>query len=213
MAIAGFAATGRTDQLRAALAAAPPGLDVGGGETPLRILLALADRDYDGARRILAASPRSSFQDVDFSFYYPRAWYEGMIARSAGDHNAARLAFEAALVRLEPIGGVGGPRSRGVVAQAYAALGMKQKAIDEALTAVKGMSMSDDAYLGPLILQSLAEVYAWSDEKDKAFATLEQLLQEPGYVSYGYLLVDPWWDPLRGDPRFQRILASLAPRE
>ena len=62
--------------------AAAPDTDVGGGETSWRILIAMIDRNYDEARRVLAASPRADFQDVDFSFYFPRAWYEALIARA-----------------------------------------------------------------------------------------------------------------------------------
>jgi TolB-like protein/Tfp pilus assembly protein PilF len=220
MAIADFSSTGQTDRLRAALAAAPSDLDVGGGETPFRILLALADHDYEAARRTLAASPRADFQDVDFSFYYPRSWYEGMIERAAGNDEAAKVAFESSLAYLEPLNGtlgavgqMGRPRARAVVAQSYAALGLKEKAINEAVSAAKAMTISDDAYLGPLILQSLAQVYTWTGEKDRALDVINELLHKPGYLAYGFLLVDPAWDPLRGDPRFEQIVASLAPKQ
>ncbi|MEY2531368.1 MAG: hypothetical protein QOI96_1453, partial [Verrucomicrobiota bacterium] len=76
-----FGETGDPTTLRAALAAAP-NVDVGGGETSWRVLIAVLDRNYNEARRVLAASPRADFQDVDFSFYFPRAWYEAFIARA-----------------------------------------------------------------------------------------------------------------------------------
>ncbi|MEO7167187.1 MAG: hypothetical protein ABI016_09130, partial [Chthoniobacterales bacterium] len=76
-----FAQTGDPDILQRALAQAPPEIDVGGGETPVRILLALVRHDPAGAERALAASPRETFQEVDFSYYFPRAWYEASIAR------------------------------------------------------------------------------------------------------------------------------------
>ena len=79
-----FAVTGDINPLRNALARAPAGMDVGGAETPMRILIALVERDYAAAARALAASPRDDFQEVDFSFYYPRAWYEAIIARAKG---------------------------------------------------------------------------------------------------------------------------------
>jgi hypothetical protein len=50
-------------------------------------------------------------------------------------------------------------------------------------------------------------------EKERAMEVLERLVRFPGYVAYGYLLRDPIWDSLRGDPRFEKILASLAPKE
>jgi len=81
-----LARDGTTDKLRAALAEVPPAWECGGSETSLRILLALIDHDYDGATKILAASSRADFQDIDFSFSYPRSWYEAIIARAGGDN-------------------------------------------------------------------------------------------------------------------------------
>ena len=57
---------------------------------------------------------------------------------------------------------------------------------------------------GPLVLQGLAEVYVWTGEKERAMEIMEKLVCFPGYVAYGYLLRDPIWDPLRGDPRFEK---------
>ena len=88
-----FAQTGDPEILQRALAAEPAEIDIGGGETPVRILLALVGKNYAEAARTLAASPRETFQEVDFSFYYPRPWYEAIIARGAGDATKARVRF------------------------------------------------------------------------------------------------------------------------
>jgi hypothetical protein len=74
------------------------------------------------------------------------------------------------------------------------------------------MPVERDAYDGPLVLQGLAQVYTWTGEKDKAFEVLRRLLSLPGYVSYGYLKMDPAWKPLRSDRRFQELLSSIAPK-
>ena len=71
-----FASSGNYKPLREALAKAPTELDIGGGTTPLRVWQALINRDYAEAQRLLVISPREDFQDVDFTFYYPKAWYE-----------------------------------------------------------------------------------------------------------------------------------------
>jgi tetratricopeptide (TPR) repeat protein len=84
-----YAASGELAPFRAVLEAAPPDLDVGGGETPLRIWVALAEGDYARARQVLAQSPRSDFQEYDFTYYFPRAWFEARIARAEGDESAA----------------------------------------------------------------------------------------------------------------------------
>ena len=205
-----FEETGDPTTLRAALAAAPD-VDVGGGETPMRILSALIDRNYKEARRILAASPRDEFQDVDFSFYFPRAWYEALIARSEGDKAKAVAAFTAARALLEsrlktrP----DDPRTLAVLAQVDGNLGNKELALQEAQKAVALMPVSKDAYDGPLVLQGLAQVHTWAGDHDYAFDELQTLLGMPGYISYGYLKTDPAWQPLRGHARFQQLLASM----
>jgi TolB-like protein len=206
-----FAATGDLDVLRRALAHTDRKLDVGGGETPMRILLALVDRDYAGAARVLAGSPRETFQEVDFSFYYPRAWYEAIIARAAGDEQKSRAAFAATRKILERRLTIkpDDARTIAVLAQVDAGLGQKERAIAEGRHAVDLMPLSRDAYDGMLVLQGLAQVYTWTGETEKAFELVRQLMNIPGYLTYGYLKVDPSWDPLRSDPRFQEFVESL----
>ena len=208
-----FAATGDPEILERALAQAPSEIDIGGGETPVRILVALVRQDNAAAARTLAASPRDTFQEVDFSFYYPRVWYEAIIARAAGDEEKARAAFAAARKILEQrlIIKPDDPRTIAVLAQVDAGLGQKEAAIAEGQRAVKLMPLSRDAYDGMLVLQGLAQVYTWTGEREKALELVRQLMSIPGYLTYGYLKVDPGWDPLRSDPRFKQFVASLAP--
>jgi TolB-like protein len=207
-----FAATGDPSYLRAALAAAPPDLDVGGGETPIRILIALIDRDYEGARKALAGSPRKDFQEPDFSFYYPREWYQAIIARAAGDHYAAASAFAATRtvleerLKLKPEDA----RTLAVLAQVDAGLGKKDQAIIEAKHAVELMPMNRDAYDAPLVLEGLARVYTWTGEKDLAIDTLQKILSVPGYLTVGYLQRDPTWDPLRNHSRFKSLITATS---
>jgi TolB-like protein/Tfp pilus assembly protein PilF len=209
-----FEETADPATLGAALAAAPD-VDVGGGETSLRILLALIAHNYDEARRILAASPRDDFQDVDFSFYFPRTWYEAVIARTEGNKAKAVAGFTAARAVLEsrlktkP----NDPRTLAVVAQIDANLGKKELALQEAQEALSLMPVSKDAYDGPIVLQGLAQVYTWTGDHDRALKELETLAGMPSYISYGYLKDDPAWQPLREHPRFQQLLASMASKK
>ncbi len=209
-----FAASGDLGIAKRALAAAPPDLDVGGGTTALRILVALAERNYDAAARALAASSRDDFQEADFSFYYPRAWYEGIIARARGDEKAAKEAFTAArrIFEARLTTKPEDPRTIAVLAQVDAGLGAKELALQEAQHAVDLMPMSRDVYDGTLVLQGQAAVYARTGEKEKALVLLQRLLRQPGYLAYGYLRTDTTWDPLRDDPRFEQFVASLAPK-
>jgi hypothetical protein len=172
----------------------------------------LADHDYDEAERALAASTRSDFQDVDFSFAYPRSWYAAIIARARGDKEKARLAFtEARVVLEERFKAAPTARTRAVLAQVYAGLGLKELAITEVETPADRFPISRDGYNGPIILQSLAQVAAWTGDKPRAIEAIKVLLSHPGYLSYGFLLKDPAWAPLRDDPQFQAVVRSQAP--
>jgi len=209
-----FAKTGEVTILRQALAEAPPTLDVGGGETPLRIMLAIIDRDYKRAARELTASPRDNFQEVDFSFYYPRAWYEGIVARAAGNQVQAHEKFATARqifqqrLTIKP----NDARTLSVLAQVDAGLGEKERAIGEGRQAVDLMPFKRDAYDSVLVKQGLAQVYTWTGELDQALKILQELMKQPGYLSYGYLRVDPAWEPLRSDPRFNQFVESFKPK-
>jgi serine/threonine-protein kinase len=209
-----YGETGDPTTLRAAMAAAP-GTDVGGAETSWKILIALIDRNYDEARRVLAASTRADFQDVDFSFYFPRAWYEALIARAEGDKEKTAAAFTTTRAVLDSRlkNKPDDPRTLAVLAQVDANLGQKELALTEAQKALGLMPVAKDAYDGPLILQGLAQVYTWSGDNDHALEELQTLLSIPGYISYGYLKTDPAWQPLREQPRFQELLASIGPRK
>src|SRR5882724_1137193 len=83
-ALALFNGTGNSKPLREVLASSPE-MDVAGGQTPVRVLFALLDGNYAEAERVLAASPLTDFQDIDFSFYYPKAWFEAIVAQERGD--------------------------------------------------------------------------------------------------------------------------------
>jgi len=209
-----YGETGDSTTLRAALTAAPD-VDVGGGETSWRVLIAMIDRNYDEARRVLAASPRDDFQDVDFSFYFPRPWYEALIARAEGDKTKTIAAFKAARVILESRlkNKPNDPRTLAVLAQVDANLGEKELALNEAQKALTLMPVSKDAYDGALILQGLAQVYTWTGDHGRALDEVQTLIGMPSYTSYGYLKTDPAWQPLQGYPRFQRLLASMVSRK
>jgi len=206
--------TGDTGPLREILTKYPD-MEFAGGHTPFRVWMAMLDGNYAEAERLLAASPRQDFQDIDFSFYYPKSWYQAMIARAKGDSARATAAFrecreilaERLIVKPEHA------RTIAVLAQVDANLGQKDLAISEAQHAIDLMPTSKDIYDGALVLEGLAQVYTWTGDRDRAIETLQKLQAMPGYTNYGRLKLHPLWAPLRGYPHFEKIVNSLAPKD
>ena len=93
-----------------------------------------------------------------------------------------------------------------------AALGRKEEALREGRRAVELVPVEKDAMEGSALIKYLAITAAWVGEKDLACEQLAIAVRPPSTVSYGQLKLLPFWDPLRGDPRFEKIVASLAPR-
>ena len=94
-----------------------------------------------------------------------------------------------------------------------AGLGRKEEALHEGRRAVELVSAEKDALVGPTMIKYLAMIAAWTGDKDLACEQLAIAVRPPSTVSYGQLKLLPFWDPLRGDPRFEKIVASLAPKE
>ncbi len=208
-----FSGTGNSKPLRDALAESPT-LDVAGGQTPARVMFALIDGNRAEAERALAASPRADFQDIDFSFYYPKAWFEAMIARDSGDSVGSVAAFRStrAILAQRLIIKPEHARTIAVLAQVDAALGQKELALQEEQHAIDLMPISKDIYDGGLVLEGLAQVYTWSGDHDRAIEVLQKLVAMPSYINYARLKFHPLWKPLRGNPHFEQIVASLAPK-
>jgi hypothetical protein len=93
-----------------------------------------------------------------------------------------------------------------------AALGNKEDAIREGRRAAELVPVSKNAIEGALFIRYLAVIYAWTGEKNLAFEQLTVAAKLPGFLSYGELRLHPYWDSLRGDPHFEKIVASLAPK-
>src|SRR5437016_2079893 len=90
-------------------------------------------------------------------------------------------------------------------------LNRKEEAIAEGRRAVELTPESADAFDGPQVTASLAQIYAWVGEKDQALRLVDRLLQTPNGVTVAMLKLDPMWNPLGTDPRFQRLVASQVP--
>ena len=177
------------------------------------LALILRERDPAAAERALAAMPPGGCYDENIPF--PNSWCEGLVARLRGDERAAHDAFIRARNELEQTlrnqpGYAQGLCALGVV---DAALGNKEDAIREGERAVELRPVSKSSIEGPVLIQYLAVIYAWTGDKDCAIERLAKAAKLPGsHVTYGYLRLHPLWDPLRGDPRFEGIVTSLAPK-
>jgi hypothetical protein len=94
-----------------------------------------------------------------------------------------------------------------------AGLGRKEEALNEARRAMELGSSVKNSFTEPYVKICFAIICAWTGERELALGQLEALTKTPGDYTYGNLRLSPLWDPLRGDPRFEKIVASLAPKE
>ena len=176
-------------------------------------LCALADRDASGAETALNALGDATFGDDQVQFN--AAFGRGLLGRMLQDENKARSAFEASRPDQEKIvqeQAEFGP-ALCILALIDAGLGRKEEALREVRRAVELVPMEKDFSNAIHMIHYSAIVYAWVGEKDLALQNLAKTAQLPGNLSYGRLKLMPWYDPLRGDPRFEKIVASLAPKD
>ena len=178
---------------------------------------ALAERDPAAAERALVALGDNPCWGED-GIILSHSFGEGVLARMTKDEARARTAFEAARAQQEKI--VQAQPDYGpalcVLGLIDAALGRKDLALDEGRRAIALTPVEKDVSNGSRVLQYFAITAAWVGDKDLALQQLEAGLRAPAasvMLSYGALKLFPVWDPLRGDPRFEKIVASLAPKK
>ena len=174
-----------------------------------RFTAALYLRDYDAADRVIAATPAKW---ADFAFGEQTAsWAEGQVARARGDKQKAVAAFAAARKKMDAK--LGDEAKDAIylseVATLDAGLGRKEESIRAARRAVELLPIAKESLNGPTLVTNLALVYAWTGERDRALEQLEKVATIPGEApTYGDLRFNPCWDSLRGDPRFDKIVAA-----
>ena len=173
--------------------------------------VALCERDPAAVAQALAAIPESGTA-VDLNF--PRSWCEGMAARIKGDDATARAAFLAAHTELERTVSEqpGYAPALCVLGLIDAALGRKDEAIREGRRAIEILPITKDSIDGAELVKYMGVIYAWCGEKDLAIEQIAATLKIPNTLSYGNLKLHPFWDSLRGDPRFEKIVTDLAPK-
>ena len=166
----------------------------------------LCRRDAAEARQAVASiSPEGI---IPFNVRMPQSFCEGLASRARNDSAAADSAFAVAQAEVKALL-VEQPDSAQalcILGMIDAALGRKEDAVREGRRAAELLPVTKDAMTGAEILRNLAITYAWVGENDLAIKQLEELLPLYGPISYGQLKLHPWWDPLRDDPRFDRIV-------
>jgi len=173
----------------------------------------ICERTSEAYARGLKYYPASGL--VNNGVNYPHAYFEGLVAMCEGDREKARNPFNiargeiAAAVAREPKFAP----AISFLGMIDAGLGRKEEAIQEGRRACELVPPSKDAIDGVVLAVNLAQIYVWTGEKDLAVAQLEAVERFPTYLSYGLLKLQPIWDPLRGDPQFEQIVTSLAPKE
>jgi TolB-like protein/class 3 adenylate cyclase len=173
----------------------------------------LAARNRPGVTRALQSIRAEGLRDVDNNSLWARDWFVGLAARTFGDREQAQAAFTAARAIEEK-----NVQDQPDYAHAWsrlglidAGLGRKEDAIREGRRACELLPISKDSLDGSSFITNLAMIYAWTGENDLALEQLAESARIPGGVSYGELKLYPQWDSLRGDPRFEKLVASLAP--
>src|SRR5207249_6053197 len=178
-----------------------------------RLICALAERDADAAKNALSAFGENRPHLTTDNVPLTRLFLEGVVASMAKDDAKTHSAFTAAreeqekTVQAQP----NYAPALCVLGLIDAGLGHKEEALREGRRAIELLPVEKDAINGPAMIKYLAMIAAWVGDKDFACEQLATAVRFPNSPSYGKLKLLPFWDPLRGDPRFEKIVASLAP--
>jgi TolB-like protein/Flp pilus assembly protein TadD len=193
--------------------AVPPETDPNGLVTWARAWMLTLERKFPDALQTLERF-RGETMSTNTTAPSPKAFVEGMIhllqgdkARAQAEFGHARLVSEKLLHEAPEDSARHG--QHGII---LAMLGQKDEAIAEGKRGVELLPESQDALDGPQATATLAQIYAWTGEPDEAFRLLDHLLAVPSNLTVPMLKLDPAWDPLRQDPRFQALIDKYSPK-
>lgn len=211
---------GSTMPIKAALQSLPPNLDPDGVVTFARWDVSLMDRDTDGAEKALANSPLETITSQT-GVSLPKSYLQACVDIVRGDTAKAQADFEASrptiekLVTESPLSGT----RRAQLGFLYALLGRKEDALREGKRAMELVPITRDIIEGAVVEAFYALICARVGNTDEAINRIERLLTTPFAVDYDEASITlsdlrtRWqWDPLRNDPRFQKILAGAEPK-
>jgi TolB-like protein/class 3 adenylate cyclase/Flp pilus assembly protein TadD len=199
--------------LEGLLVQTPEDVDPNGNATLARFQLKLFQRKYDEALQVLNKSSLNIFFTWSYrGDYLPKSFLLAEAYGLMNDRARARSSFSEAqriveaAVRENPTD----PRRHAVLGKIFARLGRKEDAVREGKRAVELLPETKDALEGPKIILALAEIYTALGDLDSAFPLLEHSLSSPAGINVPLLKLDPVWDPIRSDPRFEKLLAKFA---
>jgi TolB-like protein/Tfp pilus assembly protein PilF len=204
---------GETAILQSILNAIPATTDPDGQITAVRWDVAMIERDYATAQKVIESSPLNDFSYTNANAT-PKSFFQGCTALARGDTVGAQKFFEAARPAFEEAvkQAPDSAERHANLGWLYAFMGRKEDAIREGRRAVELKPESKDAFDGAIMNCYLALIYARVGEKDLAIPLIERLLKTPGAVDsvdYSITVNDlkyRWeWDPIRNDPRFQKV--------
>ena len=211
---------GDTAPLLAALRDIPKDFDPGGSVTIVALRVSLMDHDYAEGMRLLRASRAEKYNDTGLEgpaavfdgYTLPKAFYEGLIARGRGEKDIAARAFAAAqrMVETDMDQWQDDAKATALLGILHALRGNKEAAISAGRRAMELLPISKDAYDGPLLATKLAVIYAQVGEVDRAIELLADLMKTRNGPTPGTLRVEPEWEPLRADPRFEKLAKAGA---
>lgn len=212
-----FSKNGDDSAFWSAIAALPASMADDPGVLSLRLTFTLVDRDWPRARELLEKM-KGSEDDGNFAYGQipvPAGCYFILLARLQGEQPSENPGFAETREQLNQKveKSPGNARLLSQLAVVDALLNNKEVAISEAKRAVELLPISKDAIDGPYMEMNLIVVYAWTNELDLAFRKLAPLTKTPNGIYYGQLKREPYWEPLRKDTRYEKMLAELLPRE
>jgi TolB-like protein/class 3 adenylate cyclase/Tfp pilus assembly protein PilF len=171
-------------------------------------------RDKNEAEKALAVIPAEGVANSFDEASVPREFCVGRTAWLFGDKDVTQTALTAARAIFERT-----TREQPDYAQGWSYLGLTDamlgrcdEAIQEGKRACEILPFKKDSWVGPIWIAYLAAIYTWCGDKDVALEQLKTSVELPTGITYGELKSSPDWDSLRGDPRFEQIVASLAPK-
>lgn len=205
-----FCARGDLRPMQQLLASLPENVDPNGTITLARYNLKMYERKFDELIGILERSPAEKSRG-ETSAPLSRSFLLATVYAQKKDEAKAGASYEDARVKAESAvreSPDDGPR-HALLGLIYAGLGRCEEALAEGKRAVALLPESRDAFDGPILAISRARITMMCGDFETALALLDRSLQTPSGVSIPELRLDPIWDPLRADPRFQQMLTKF----